>query len=194
MGQQQSQPVVQCDAECERQKRITQLKSAYNQSLNNETKDSEEVRQARKQYYTYAFGEQYYQGMESTALAKVADANIEKLSKIHENLLKDIEEQEINKRDNHIALKNMNDLLNKYRTSNDKIYSSLDSQEDILQTSRREVWYTDQRMNRLNFYGYFIDIVLKILLFISIVFFLYDKKYSSLAIVIIFYVLIMHFL
>lgn len=194
MGQQQSQPVVQCDAECERQKRITQLKSAYNQSLNDETKDSEEVRQARKQYYTYAFGEKDYQGMESTALAKVADANIEKLNKIHENLLKDIENQEINKRDNHIALKNMNDLLNKYRTSNNRIYSSLDSQEDILQTSRREVWYTDQRMNRLNFYGYFIDIVLKILLFISIVFFLYDKKYSSLAIVIVFYVLIMHFL
>ena len=47
-----SQP-VQCDAACERDKRIIELKAAYQSATKDETKDTDEVRLARKQYYTY---------------------------------------------------------------------------------------------------------------------------------------------
>ena len=54
MGQTPSQPTIQqCDAECQRQKKLTNLKDAYDNATNDETKDSAEVRQARKHYFTF---------------------------------------------------------------------------------------------------------------------------------------------
>ena len=87
----------------------------------------------------------------------------------------------------------MDELLSKYQTSNNTILSSLDKQEDTLETSQRNVWYTNQRIDRLDYYGYFISMVLNILLLISIVFFIYDKKYVSLIVVIVSAVLITRF-
>ena len=78
----------------------------------------------------------------------------------------------------------MDELLKKYQGSNTKIAGSLDRQEDILETSRRNVWYTNQRISKMEYYGYFLNLVVRILLFISVIFFLYDKKYVSLGLVI----------
>ena len=189
---QQQQP-VQCDAECQRQKRIIELKSAYQTAMQDETKDSDEVRLARKQYYTYTFGQNAFDGLEEKALSKTADANIQKLQTKHDELIKEIKEQKVNNKSYSIALKNMDELLSKYQRSNNTILSSLDKQEDTLETSRRNVWYTNQRIDRLDYYGYFISMVLNILLLIAIVFFMYDKKYVSLIVVIVSAVLITRF-
>ena len=189
---QQQQP-VQCDAECQRQKRIIELKSAYQTAMKDETKDSDEVRLARKQYYTYTYGQNAFDGLEEKALSKTADANIQKLQTKHDELIKEIKEQKVNNKSYSIALKNMDELLSKYQTSNNTILSSLDKQEDTLETSQRNVWYTNQRIDRLDYYGYFISMVLNILLLISIVFFMYDKKYVSLIVVIVSAVLITRF-
>lgn len=186
---QQQQP-VQCDAECQRQKRIIELKSAYQTAMQDETKDSDEVRLARKQYYTYTYGQNAFDGLEEKALSKSADANIQKLQTKHDELIKEIKEQKVNNKSYSIALKNMNELLSKYQTSNNAILSSLDKQEETLETSRRNVWYTNQRIDRLDYYGYFISMVLNILLLIAIVFFMYDKKYVSLVVVLVCAVLI----
>jgi hemerythrin len=189
---QQQQP-VQCDAECQRQKRIIELKSAYQTAMQDETKDSDEVRLARKQYYTYTYGQNAFDGLEEKALSKTADANIQKLQTKHDELIKEIKEQKVNNKSYSIALKNMDELLSKYQTSNNTILSSLDKQEDTLETSRRNVWYTNQRIDRLDYYGYFISMVLNILLLIAIVFFMYDKKYVSLIVVVVSAVLITKF-
>lgn len=189
---QQQQP-VQCDAECQRQKRIIELKSAYQTAMQDETKDSDEVRLARKQYYTYTYGVNAFDGLEEKALSKTADANIQKLQKKHDELIKEIKEQKVNNKSYSIALKNMDELLSKYQASNNTILSSLDNQEDTLETSRRNVWYTNQRIDRLDYYGYFISMVLNILLLIAIVFFMYDKKYVSLVVVLVCAILISRF-
>ena len=189
---QQQQP-VQCDAECQRQKRIIELKSAYQTAIQDETKDSDQVRLARKQYYTYTYGQNAFDGLEEKALSKTADANIQKLQAKQDELIKEIKEQKVNNKSYSIALKNMDELLSKYNTSNNTILSTLDKQEDIFETSRRSVWYTNQRIDRLDYYGYFISMVLNILLLIAIVFFMYDKKYVSLVVVIVCAVLISRF-
>lgn len=186
---QQQQP-VQCDAECQRQKRIIELKSAYQNAMQDETKDSDEVRLARKQYYTYTYGQNAFDGLEEKALSKTVDANIQKLQTKHDELIKEIKEQKVNNKSYSIALKNMDELLSKYQTSNKTILSSLDKQEETLETSRRNVWYTNQRIDRLDYYGYFISMVLNILLLIAIVFFMYDRKYVSLVVVLVCAVLI----
>ena len=194
MGNQPSQPVEQCDAECQREKRLAQLKDTYDDAVRDETRDSAEVRQARKQYYKYDLGDQGYYDMESKTLAKIADKHNSKLADKHATLLKEIKEQKQIQKDNNIALKNMDELLRKFKVSNLKIEDELGKQENTLETARRMVWYTNQRMDKVDFYEHYISIVVKVLLFIAIIFFLYDKKYGSLAVVIIFYLLIMHFL
>ena len=75
-------------------------------------------------------------------------------------------------KDNRIAIKNMDELLKKYKTSNLKIEDGLDKQEDTLETARRMVWYTNQRMDKVEYYEYFISLVVKMLLVIAIIFFL----------------------
>jgi uncharacterized protein YdcH (DUF465 family) len=184
MGQSISNPVAECDAECERQKRIAQLKSNYNISLNDETKDSEEVRNARKQYYNYAYGTNAYDELESKALGKVADAHNKKLQHKHDVLENEIKEQEEIKKNYNLALKNMKQLLNTYNVSNSEIYSKLDGQEERLETAQRAVWYTNQRMDRLGKISDYVNMILNILLVIAIVFFMYDKKYMFLAVVV----------
>lgn len=194
MGNQPSQPVEQCDPECQRQKRLAQLKDTYDDAVRDETRDSAEVRQARKQYYKYDLGDQGYYDMESKTLANIADKHNSKLANKHATLLKEIKEQKQIQKDNDIALKNMDELLRKFKVSNLKIEDGLGKQEDTLETARRMVWYTNQRMDKVDFYEHYISIVVKVLIFIAIIFFLYDKKYGSLTVVIVFYLLIMHFL
>jgi chromosome segregation ATPase len=194
MGQQQSTAVIECDAECERQKRIADLKSAYTTSLRDETKDSDDVRQARKNYYTYAFGEGRYDNMESKALGKVADAHIKKMKASYTDLNSNIKEEKREMANNKTALKNMKELLDKFRASNNQIFSSLDKQESVLETSRRDVWYTNERTERLDYYLSFVSLILKIMMVVAFIFFLYDRKYTSLVIVVIAYLLIWHFL
>ncbi len=194
MGNQSSHPVEQCDAECQRQKRLAQLKDTYDDAVRDETRDSEEVRQARKQYYKYDLGDQGYYDMESKTLANIADKHNDKLANKHASLMKEIKEQKQIMKDNRIAIKNMDELLGKYRRSNLKIEDELDKQEDILETSRRMVWYTNQRMEKVEYYEHYISLVVRFLHLVAIVFFLYDKKYGSLGIIIILYLLIMHLL
>lgn len=194
MGNQNSSvPYYPCDAECERQKTLTQLKDLYNNAVMDEYIDSYEARQARKEYLTYKLGEEGYYEMEEKTLENIADKHVIKLAEIYEKIVEEIEEQEKIARDNIIAIKNMEELLEKYRISNVKIMDGLDKQEQTLETAERKVWYTNQRMDKVDFYEKYLTLVLKLLLVLAIVFCLYDRKYGSLTVIIIFYLLIMHF-
>lgn len=194
MGNQNSSvPYYPCDAECERQKTLTQLKDLYNNAVMDEYIDSYEARQARKEYLTYKLGEEGYYEMEEKTLENIADKHVIKLAEIYEKIVEEIEEQKKIARDNIIAIKNMEELLEKYRISNVKIMDGLDKQEQTLETAERKVWYTNQRMDKVDFYEKYLTLVLKLLLVLAIVFCLYDRKYGSLTVIIIFYLLIMHF-
>lgn len=195
MGQTPSQPIVPpCDAECQRQKRLAQLKDTYNTAVQDETHDTAEVRQARKQYFTFKLGDAGYMKKERDTLEKIADKHTSKLQNVHNRFVDDIREEKQIEKDNKIAVKNIRELLDNLRSSNKKFMDGMDHQESVLETSRRMVWYTNQKVERYRSFDNVIAIILKIMLAVAIIFFLYDHKYVSLAVVIILYLLIMHFL
>ena len=195
MGQTPSQPVIQpCDAECQRQRKLDQLKDTYDTAMSDETKDSAEVRQARKQYFTFKLGDAGYMNKEKDTLEKIADKHTAKLANTHDNIIHQLKEQKQIEHDNKIAIKNMHELLDKFKASNNKLENGLDKQESTLETSRRMVWYTNQKVDKYRWYDNLLTTILRIMLAVAIIFFLYDKKYYSLAIVLISYLLIMHFL
>jgi Zn-dependent M32 family carboxypeptidase len=201
MGQEQSLNTINrgsnytlCDAACEREKKIEQLKNTYDRAIRDDMKDSEEVRQARKQYFTFKYGPGGYNVRERETLENVANKNAEKLKMKHDDLVHEINEQQAIKNDNTIALKNMRELLDKIRASNNKLESELDERVSTLETSQRRIWYTNKKEDKYAWFSNILTIILRVVLFFSIIYLLYQKKYISLVIILILYLLIMHFL
>lgn len=184
----------ECNTQCQHQKRLQELKNNYDSAVKDETKDSAQARQARKAYLTFKLGEGGYRKKEEQLLKTIADKHTSKLKHVHDSIVSEIEEHKEIAINNKIAIKNMREHLGDIRLSNEKIMDGLDKQEDTLETSRRKVWYTNHSIEGYRFYDRIISMVLRILLLVAIVFFIYDMKYTSLAVVIVIYLLIRHFL
>jgi len=183
-----------CGKECQRNRKIAELKTNYDNLLSmTKNKEAERLKDARKQYFTYAFGKQYYDNQERKILEKDVQEQIKKLKAKHDELQMTIREQEKERIDNEVALGRMKQLHGKYVESNDEMLGSMDKQEATVETSHRRVYYTVQKINRINFYRKIITYILRILLAVSIMYFIYKKKYVSLSIIIILYLLIRHF-
>lgn len=182
-----------CGPNCQKERKIQELKQAYDQALKNDKNEGKSLNDARKNYFTYAFGEKYYQEKEREILSKVADDHIKKLNTKHNNLVSEIKRQKKQKVDNEIAFDRMEQLQTKYVTSNDKLLNTMDNREAVVETSQRKVYYTTQKMDRLQFYQKLVSIFLKILLFVSFFYFIYKKKYVSLVIILVYYLLMRHF-
>ena len=182
-----------CGPNCQRERKIQELKQAYDQALKNDKNEGKSLNEARKNYFTYAFGEKYYQEKEREILSKVADDHIKKLNTKHNNLVSEIKRQKKQKVDNEIAFDRMEQLQTKYVTSNDKLLNTMDNREAVVETSQRKVYYTTQKMDRLQFYQKLVSIFLKILLFVSFFYFIYKKKNVSLVIILVYYLLMRHF-
>lgn len=182
-----------CGPNCQKERKIQELKQAYDQALKNDKNEGKSLNEARKNYFTYAFGEKYYQEKEREILSKVADDHIKKLNTKHNNLVSEIKRQKKQKEDNEIAFDRMEQLQTKYVTSNDKLLNTMDNREAVVETSQRKVYYTTQKMDRLQFYQKLVSIFLKILLFVSFFYFIYKKKYVSLVIILVYYLLMRHF-
>lgn len=181
-----------CGPNCKRELKKEELKQAYQNALQSDENKGELLQNSRKNYYTFAFGEGYYNDSERERLTKVADEHVKKLLTKHDALHKEIVDQKNQKTENEIAVERMNQLHKKYDISNDNMLNNMDNKEAVVETSHRRVFYTMQKMDRLIFYQKFVSIVLKILLLVSLFYFIYKKKYVSLVIIFACYLLIRH--
>lgn len=127
-------------------------------------------------------------------LEAIAYENAAKLKSKHDDLVKEIKEQQSIKKNNNIALKNMRELLDNLRASNNKLESELDQRVSTLETSQRRIWYTNKKEEKYAWFSNILTILLRFLLFCSTIYLLYEKKYISLVIILFIYLLIMHFL
>ena len=182
-----------CGPNCQRERKIRDLKQAYQTALQNNENKGESLKEARKNYFKYAFGEGYYNDKERDFLEKEANEHVEKLKIKQTKLLDDVKDQQNEKSENEIAIKRMNQLHDKYDTSNDTMLNTMDNKEAVVETSQRQVYYTMQKLDRINFYRKIVSFILKLLLFLSLFYFIYSKKYVSLIIIIVSYLLIRHF-
>jgi|TARA_B110001469_G_C9648167_1_gene329011 hypothetical protein len=130
----------------------------------------------------------------ANTIKMVAEKHATKLQHEYLAIMNDIKNQRDSNNDNNISIKNMNELLDKVRTSNKKIMNGLDNQERTLETSNRLIWYTNQSLDKYKTYDYVVSIILNIFMVIAIISFMYHKKYRQLVIIIVFYLLIKQFL
>lgn len=191
----QMNKITNCGPECQKKKKTDELKLAYEQALINDenSKTGEAVRDARKQYFTYAFGKSYYNSNESQRLQKESDTHIQRFQKAHDFLKNEINKEVKEKKENKMAIHRMRELLNKYNTKNEELINSMDNKENVLETAQRRVFYTAQKLGWWEYYGYIFEYILRVLLFLTIIYFMYVKKYLSLAVIIVVYLLMRHF-
>jgi hypothetical protein len=183
-----------CDSECQRNIKIGELRNKYEEAKTSKEDSKENLDESRKNYYTYAYGQSYFIDEETKLLDKVSDDHIEKLKLQRDKISMKIANEEEQKHDNEIAVRNMNELLEKYNLSNDKMINSMDDKERVLETSRRKIFYTDTHLGTVEDYEWYASWVIRILLIIAIIQFIYKKKYSFLLIVLVAYLLIVHLL
>lgn len=165
------------------------------QQLNSLSINSDEERQAQGYGQTQPSYPTIKNALqERRTMEKVAAENAAKLKTKHNALVKEIKEQQLIKQDNEIALKNMRELLDKLRVSNNKLESELDQHVKSLETSQRKIWYTNKREEKYAWFSNLLTIIVRIVLFFSIIYLLYQKKYISLVVILVIYLLIMHFL
>lgn len=182
-----------CDTNCQRNLKIAELKNTFEQAKGMKNNAGDNLRNARKNYYTYAFGEKYYTEEEEKILEKTAENHIKKIKETHNTLKKQIKEEEAEKKENDIALHNMHELLDKFNISNEEILDNVDDQERVLETSQRKIYYTNKRLDFVNSIYWYISWIIRILLIYAIYHYMKEKKYFFLIFVIVSYLLILQF-
>ena len=182
-----------CDATCQRNLKIAELKNTFEQAKGMKNNAGDNLRNARKNYYTYALGEKYYTEEEQKILEKQAEDHVKNLTKKHNALEREIKEEESQQKENDIAIHNMHELLDKYNISNEEILDNLDGQESVLETSRRKIYYTNKRLGFVNSIYWYISWIVRILLIYAIYHYMKEKKYFFLIFVIVSYLLILQF-
>lgn len=183
-----------CDSECQRNIKIKELRNKYEEAKTMRGDSTENLDETRKNYYTYAYGQSYFMDEETKLLDKVSDEHIEKLKLQRDNMVMKVDNEKEQKRDNEIALQNMQELLQKYNISNDKMIDSMDDKERVLETSRRKIFYTDTHLSKVEYYEWYVSWVIRILLVVAIIQFIYKTKYTFLLFVLVAYLLIVHLL
>ena len=132
--------------------------------------------------------------LSKTNIVKLAESHVSTLRSKYNSINNSISMQNEIAEENETVLDNMHDLLNKYKSSTETTQDTLDNVEKKLETSQRGVWYTHQRIDIYLKYQHILSIILKLLLLITIILFIYKKRYISLVSIIVLYLLISHFL
>ena len=189
----QLKSITACGAECQKEKKSDGLKREYENILLDNENVSSRLHDARKNYFTYAFGERYYNDSEKDRINVLAEENVDKLRTKHNTLLRGIRDQKSEVKENKMAIERMNQLLNKVNASNEDMFNSVDNKESIVETSNRQVYYTMQKLSKVEFYRKIISTILKALMVIGIIYFSLYRKFPALAIIVIAYLLIRHF-
>ena len=100
----QLKSITACGAECQKEKKSDGLKREYENILLDKENVSSRLHDARKNYFTYAFGERYYNDSEKDRINVLAEENVDKLRTKHNTLLTGIRDQKSEVKENKMAI------------------------------------------------------------------------------------------
>ena len=171
--------LIRCGPTCQRNNKIDELKKKYEAAQEEVHSAPERLNNARKNYFTFAHGDSYYQNFEKKK-------NLEKAkklkAKIKKNANKHMAEIE-NKIENTLFLKksekNLYKLLNKLRLSNEVLEKNMDRNVASVKTSDRKVFYENQEIETLFFYKNILKRFYWFLIIVYTFLFFYYKFYKN---------------
>lgn len=82
-----------CGPDCQKQKKIRDLKTKYESAKKNITKGPENLAEARKNYFVYAFGDKYNNDFNEKLYTKEANDKVKMMEKQHSENVKVIQKE-----------------------------------------------------------------------------------------------------
>jgi len=170
---------ISCGPKCAENETKDDLKNKYNTAQKNATDAPGSLFNARRNYYTYAFGKQYYDNYREKSIKKTVDTLSDKLKGNHIEFMRVINNNLDSYRVSVTYYKNMVDIFQKYDTDNKNIISKLGSKVNEYNLNARRVDYEEDEIINMKFYLYVSIIIYFITFAIFIVMFLMLKLYTD---------------
>ena len=184
-----------CDDECQRQKEINKLKKNYNIEKKRIANAPHDLDNSRKKYFTYAFGEEYYDEFMTKKIKREINKLSNKLALDHQHnykaLTDDINDyNSINKNSEH-----MKELIKKYKIENKILENKIKDNSNTKNINDRKVVYEINEVDKLDNYNNQLLILYWVFVFIFLIlFFLKNMFKESKNIVVVFVLLLYPFI
>ena len=168
-----------CDSKCMQEKGKQGLKARYDSAQKDLESAPLNLISARRNYFVYAFGQEYYDDFREKKIQKMVDELGDKLKANHNEFMKVINNNIDSYTTSSIYLKNMLEMQEKYSADINKVEMNTVKQDNEYNLNTRRVNYEDDEIMRMKFWLYVSTICYFVCLVIFIFMFLGMKLYSD---------------
>lgn len=168
-----------CGPDCQKEKKIEDLKSKYESEKANLSQGPENLAESRKNYFVYAFGNKYNDDFNDKLYTKEANDKVNTMKKQHAEDVEEITSLINDYESTYIYKGNMSDLSDKYEDENNTLKKEIDTNEKSKATNDRKVYYENQQIEDIQYYKSLIKIVYWVTLVLYTFVFLYDGFYKN---------------
>ena len=170
---------ISCGPKCAENETKDDLKNKYNSAQKKANEAPRTLFNARRNYYTYAFGKQYYDDYREKSIKKTVEELTGKLKRNHSEFMRVITNNLDSYKVSVTYFKNMVDIFQKYETDNKNMLSKLGSKVNEYNLNARRVDYEEDEIVNMKFYLYVSIIIYFISFAFFIVMFLMMKLYTD---------------
>jgi hypothetical protein len=165
-----------CDEKCELDKTNSQLKSDYENALDDYLNGKSKIEDAKKKWMIGQYGENEYNKIKEIEYNEEVKDVTDTYKNNHTNIVSEINDK-INEYENTIIFYNkLKQLLIKIKLENDTFNQDIDEYNKIVNTSDRKTFYEDEYIYRVLKWEYLLKIIYFILLSILAIRLLYFRK------------------
>ena len=168
-----------CNAECQRKKRLEQLKTDFVNAQNRVQNSPPELDNAEKHYLIEKYGNTYYNNLLENRAKSEARRNVNDWNKIINPVFEDLETKINFVESQHSYRKNINHVETSYTKELNKLKKEIEDTTSKKQVNQRLGFYYSNSSETLNNITYYLKILYWILVTISIILILYKKKYKQ---------------
>jgi hypothetical protein len=164
---------ITCGAKCQEEKKKEKLKQKFVDAKNNLINGEENLNNARKQYFMYAFGQAKFNEEIEDVIRKKIDkfADTEQIN--HNKQIQNLDQLDDENKQKQQYVKNLKDLLTKYNLGNKEYDEDIIKYNNKNNIAYRKVDYENKQIDGLDFYytilGYFekLTLVIYVAMFIN---------------------------
>jgi hypothetical protein len=173
----QASQTILCDSECQKQREAENLKQIYLNSKTNLESAPNQMQQAQKNYVTFTEGEYAYNELLDEQLHEKAKTIVQTFNETF-NKDSDKTTSQINTYEMLLLnYKNVVELCKKYKLENISLFKKLKQETNDILTNERKTYYEDQKIDGLNYFYFYLLIIIYIICVICFGFFSL-KNYS----------------
>lgn len=164
-----SQSMLRCDDECQKNKKSSELYEKYVDAQNNERNAPDEVETAERNYYVYSKGDYAYNKMKEAEYTKKGNKIANVLKREFNDKFKELELLYNNVQQQNTYNKHIDDLVDTYSKGNQQLEMDIQNTESQSNVANRKATYFSQyntMVDNISLVIYRLNIILAVLFII----------------------------